>query len=75
MKLYAVTIRGFKYYFSGYLSLQAIQASEHFCLALEKDANSFDTNVLFERLLSYIDSELGLSVTPVNMEHIFRVNY
>ena len=75
MNLYAVTIRGFKYYFSGDLSLQAIQASENFCLTLKKDANSFDTNILFERLLSYIDSELGLSVTPVNIEHIFRVNY
>lgn len=75
MKIYTVTIRGFKYYFSGDLSPEAIQASECFCFGLEMDDKSVNTNVIFKRLLSYINSELGLSVTPVNIEHIFRVNY
>lgn len=75
MKLYTVTIRGFKYYFSGDLTPEVIQASEQYCLKLEAGAKSYNTIILFKRLLSYIESDLGISVTQVNVEHIFRINY
>lgn len=75
MKLYAATIRGFKYYFSGDLTPETINASERFCLKLEEDGQSANTTILFEHLINYIGSELGAPVTPVNIEHIFRINY
>lgn len=74
MKLYTVTIRGYKYYFSGNLTSEAITNSENFCLKLEKDCKSVNAATLFDRLINYISSELGLSITPVNIEHIFRIN-
>ena len=75
MKLYTVTIRGFKYYFSGDLTPEAINAIESFCLKLEMDSKSANAATLFERLRNYITSEQGLPVTPVKIEHVFRVNY
>ena len=75
MKLYVVTIRGRKYYFSGDLTSEAIQASERYCLDME--VNNTDTNhaTLFKHLLKYIDSTLGYAVVPICVDHIFRINY
>jgi hypothetical protein len=75
VKLYTVTIRGFKYYFSCDLTPEGITAIERFCLKLEIDGKSANAATLFERLRNYIASELGLPVTPVKIEHVFRVNY
>lgn len=75
MRLYTVTIRGFKYYFSGNLTHEAVIAIENFCLKLESNSKSVDTTMLFQYLINYIASELELSATPVNVEHIFRINY
>ncbi len=75
MKLYTVTIRGYKYYFSGDLTPEVINASEKFCLKLERDGKSVNAAALFERLINYITSELRVPVRPVNVEHIFRINY
>ena len=69
MKLYSVTIRGFKYYFSGDLTSEAVTSIENFCLKLKMNSTSTDKTTLFEH------SELGLTVTPINVEHIFRINY
>ena len=57
------------------LALQSIIAIESFCLKLEMDSKSANASTLFERLRNYISSELGEPVTPVKIEHIFRVNY
>lgn len=75
MKLYTVTIRGFKYYFYGDLTIDAINATEKFCRRLEVDGKADNATVSYERLINYIVSELGQSVTPITVEHIFRVNY
>lgn len=75
MGLYAVTIRGYKYYFSGNLTSEAINAIESFCQNLERNSKSVDAVALFDRLISYISSELGLPISPVNVEHVFRINY
>lgn len=75
MNLYTATIRGFKYYFSGNLTPDAIQAIEQFCLKLRTVDKSVDANEIFNRLLNYINSNMGLSATSINVEHIFRINY
>lgn len=75
MKLYTVTIRGFKYYFSANLTPEAINAIEGFCLKLEKGGKSFNVDTLFNLLANYISSELQLPIIPVKIEHIFRINY
>lgn len=75
MKLYTVTIRGFKYYFSGNLTPEAIAASENFCLKLERDNKSVNTDKLFDRLIDYIFTELRVPVIPVKVAHVFRINY
>lgn len=75
MKLYTVTIRGRKYYFSGVLTPEAIQASERYCLDLELNNKNTHHATLFEYLLKYIESTLGFAVIPISVEHIFRINY
>ena len=75
MKLYTVTIRGFKYYFSGDLTPDGIIAIENFCLKLGMDGKSANAATLFERLRNYITSELDMPITSVKIEHVFRVNY
>lgn len=75
MKLYTVTIRGFKYYFSGNLTPETINASENFCLKLTKNSKAINTDTLFDLLINYISSDLKLTVKPVSVEHIFRINY
>lgn len=75
MKLYTVTIRGSKYYFGANLTLEAINSIENFCLELEKGSKSFDVTTIFGFLENYISSELQLPITPVKIEHIFRINY
>ena len=75
MKLYAVTIRGRKYYFSGDLTPEAIEAIEQFCLNLEMNKNNAHHQILFESVLKYTVSSLGFEIIPINIEHIFRINY
>lgn len=75
MKLYTVTIRGRKYYFSGNLTQKAIQACDLFCLDLELNYKDTPHETLFEYLLKYIESTLGFSVNPIAVDHIFRINY
>ena len=75
MKLYTVTIRGRKYYFSGYLTQEAKQNCDLFCLDLELNYKDTHHETLFEYLLKYIESTLGFSVNPIAVDHIFRINY
>ena len=75
MKLYVVTIYGHKFYFTGQMTAQATGAAEHFCAQLDPDANNSDPQKLFMLLLDHIKSELDCSVVPVDVEHIFRINY
>ena len=75
MKLYAATIWGHKFYFTGHLTAEATEAIEHFCVQLNPIANKSTPQKLFELLINYIESELNYSVAPVDVEHIFRVNF
>ncbi len=75
MKLYTVTIFGYRFYFTGNLTAEAIKGSEHFCVQLESDVNNTDPRKLFALLLDHIESVWKCSVTSVNVEHIFRINF
>lgn len=75
MKLYTATIRGNKFYFTGDLTAESTKAVEHYCLHLESDKSNADPKELFMHLLNHIKSDLGVSVTPVNIENIFRINF
>lgn len=75
MKLYTVTIRGYKYYFYGNLSTEAINSIENVCINLERNSKSDDAVILFEYLVKHITLDLRFPITPVNVEHIFRINY
>ena len=75
MKIYTATIYGHKFYFTGNLMTEAIKAVEFFCKQLESDANNTDPQELFTFLLNHIESYWDCSVTPMNIEHIFRINF
>lgn len=75
MKLYIITICGFKFYFLGDLTPEAINVCECVCLRLKMDGKADNARALYERLISYMVSELEQAVTPIAIEHIFRVNY
>ena len=74
MKLYIVTIRGHKFYFTGKLTDDVIKAAESLCIQLGYNGNNFDPQKLFGRLLNHLESACECQVTPVNVEHIFRIN-
>ena len=75
MNLYTVTIRGRKYYFSGDLNAEDIKSCELFCLQLESQEKNVHPKILFESFLHYIDSNLKCAVSPINVEHVFRINF
>lgn len=75
MKLYTATILGRKFYFTGQLTTEATKAAEHFCVQLDSDANNSDPKKLFMLLLNHFEANLDCLVAPVNVEHIFRINF
>lgn len=75
MNLYAVTIYGHKFYFTGELTAEATEAAEHFCAQLECNANDSDPRKLLMLLLRHIESGLASPVVPVGVKHIFRINF
>ena len=75
MKLYTATILGHKFYFAGHLTTKAVKSAEHFCSELDFDANNSDPQKLFTLLLNHFEADSDCSVTPVNVEHIFRINF
>lgn len=75
MKLYAITIYGHKFYFTGELRPETTTAVEHFCRQLESDMNETAPQKPFAFLLNYIKSTYNCPVTPINIEHIFRINF
>lgn len=75
MKLYTITIHGHKFYFTGNLKDELITATEQFCRQLESKTNNTDPQKIFALVLRYIKSDCDCSVTPVDIEHIFRINF
>lgn len=75
MKLYIVTIYGHKFYFAGEMTAQITEAAEHFCIQLESNIKNSNPQKLFLLLLKHIQSDWNCPVTPVNIEHIFRINF
>jgi hypothetical protein len=75
MKLYTMIIRGHKFYFTGNLKDELITATEQFCRQLESKTNDSDPQKIFTLVLKYIKLVYGCSVTQLNIEHIFRINF
>lgn len=73
MKLYTITISGKKFYFTGCLAPCLYDQIEQFCRDGLSNANS-SPQILFELLIQYITTELRQEITPIEVEHIFRVN-
>ncbi len=74
MKIYAVTISGQKHYFYSELSSTIIHLIDRYCSQVSDDCSTKDAK---ERLVSFFDfirNNLGLEITPVEIEHIFRIN-
>lgn len=75
MSIFAVTICGRKYYFACNLSENDISRVESYCGHLTNNPISDDINEQFESLLNYIREELKLPITPIRIEHVFRINF
>lgn len=75
MSIFAVTIRGRKYYFACSLSDNDISRVESYCSHLTNNPVSDEINEQFDSLLNYIREELKLPITPVYIEHVFRINF
>lgn len=75
MRLYIVTICGRKFYFTGDLTAEITEATEHFCIQLEPDMKNSNPQKLFFLLLNHIKTDWDCPVEPVNIEHIFRINF
>ena len=75
MRLYAVTIRGKKYYFRSNLSNDDLLSVESFCRYLTDKDTVEESNEQFNTLLSYIRTVLKRQTTPTQIEHVFRINY
>ena len=73
MKLYKITMSGKKFYFAGYLSPCLYDQIEQFCRDRVSNTNNTPQK-LFELLVQYITTELRQEITPIEVEHIFRVN-
>ena len=74
MILYAVTISGHKYYFTGKLSEDSISMIDKYCDTLNGRKIAYDYKSAFSHLYSFICNELGCRIEIICMEHIFRIN-
>lgn len=71
MKLYAVTISGHKYYYTGDLSTSDIKMIYEYYDTLNHLADSKD---VLSSLQWFINNNLRRSFDQVAIEHIFRIN-
>ena len=74
MKLYTVTISGQKHYFCGDLSITSIELVDDYCLRVSNGSSLKDSKEMFLSLLDYMHNNLCCDVTPIIIEHIFRIN-
>ena len=74
MVVYAVTISGHKYYFTGKLSESSISMIDEYCEALNGREIVSDHKSAFSRLYNYICTDLGCKIEPISIEHVFRIN-
>ena len=73
MKLYIVTIRGYKYYFKGELSPNDCATIETICnnYSLPNTAMAIDDK--FKELLSMIATKIDVPIAQIEPEYIFRI--
>lgn len=77
MKLYTINIRGKKFYFTSNhpLSIETIQAGEQFCKFITMNDESSDAATLYGKFLIHMTVTLRQNITPITIDHIFRINY
>lgn len=75
MKLYTVTICGCKYYFTGDLTPDDVKSAEKLCAEIKADTTYPDSHHLFMLLINHLNSNTHSTVAPINIEHIFRINF
>ena len=74
MILYAVTISGYKYYFTGDISESSIKMIDKFCDSLNDREIMTNSKCTFAYLYNYIRNDLGCKIEPISIEHVFRIN-
>lgn len=74
MKLYTVTISGYKYYFIGDLSESIIKSIDDFCKSISYSEFSTDFEKVFLSFYSFLCNNTKSTVDPVSIDHIFRIN-
>lgn len=74
MQLYAVTISGHKYYFTGKLSEFHIKMIDEFCSTFNERETTTNHKRAFSSLNNFIRNDLKCNIEFVDMGHIFRIN-
>lgn len=74
MILYAVTISGQKYYFTGKLSESSISMIDKYCDTINGREITTDHKKAFSRLYNFICNDLESKIEPISIEHVFRIN-
>lgn len=73
-KLYAVTISGQKYYFLGSIPSHFIAPIDEYCNQASTNSSVKEPKGLQLLVQSFIQRNLQCDITPVVIEHIFRIN-
>ena len=74
MKIYAVTISGQKHYFYSELSSTHLDIIDHYCSQVSSSCPIEDAGKGLLSFFEYIRNDLGCTITPIVIEHIFRIN-
>ena len=74
MALYAITISGNKYYFTGDLSESTVAIIDEFCRTFTDHDSLLDQKSAHSRLYGFICCDLKCKINPLRIEHIFRIN-
>lgn len=74
MKLYAITIRGYKYYFFGDLSHDECLKINRFCTEMTSISQSINPEDIYQKTIMYISTEIGVEISPARIGYIFRID-
>jgi hypothetical protein len=74
MNIYAVTISGRKYLFSGNLSPSIISYIDDYCDNLSVKKVSSEPLKIYMSLIDSIRHKFGTNIELIEIEHIFRIN-
>lgn len=75
MKIYSVTIRGHKFYFTGDLPPSIVKEIDLLCGKLSLYPSCIEPAKLFAIFSDSIRLNFGYSITSIGIDHVFRVNF